>query len=173
MKCGVLISICILTKSTIWVDLFQAEMSWAEISTSQFVSYSVELGLPFSWVGSRANLSAARKLKFRAETKFSPESLLRNWPIYIKSNFLLYVPWNMIDYIHLHKNTKETGNFTNQLFIHTYFFTEFSQMMLWVRIPCRWGVLDTTLCNKICQWQVSGFLRVHRFPPPIKLTSTK
>jgi hypothetical protein len=31
---------------------------------------------------------------------------------------------------HLHKNTKERGNFTNQLFIHTYFFTEFSQMML-------------------------------------------
>ena len=34
------------------------------------------------------------------------------------------------------------------------------------------GVLDTTLCDKVCQWQVDGFLRVVRFPPPIKLTAT-
>jgi hypothetical protein len=32
------------------------------------------------------------------------------------------------------------------------------------------GVFDTTLCDK--DWQVSGFLRVPRFPPPIKLTAT-
>ena len=25
--------------------------------------------------------------------------------------------------------------------------------------PCSWqGVLDTTLCDKVCQWQVGGFL---------------
>jgi hypothetical protein len=30
-------------------------------------------------------------------------------------------------------------------------------------------VLDTTLCDKVCQWQVCGFLR---FPPQIKLTAT-
>jgi hypothetical protein len=28
--------------------------------------------------------------------------------------------------------------------------------MLWVRTPLRWGVLDTTLCDKICQWLVTG-----------------
>jgi hypothetical protein len=28
-------------------------------------------------------------------------------------------------------------------------------------------VLDTTLCNKVCQLQVVGFLRVLRFPSPI------
>ena len=34
--------------------------------------------------------------------------------------------------------------------------------------PCLWqGVLDTTLCEKVCQQQVGGFLR---FPPLIKLT---
>jgi hypothetical protein len=34
-------------------------------------------------------------------------------------------------------------------------------------------VLDTTLCDKVCQWrQVGGFVRVRRFPPPIKLTTT-
>ena len=34
-------------------------------------------------------------------------------------------------------------------------------------------VLDTTLCDKVCQYlrQVSGFLWVLRFPPPIKLTA--
>ena len=33
---------------------------------------------------------------------------------------------------------------------------------------------DTTLCDKVCQWLATGcgFLRVLRFPPPIKLTAT-
>ena len=48
------------------------------------------------------------------------------------------------------------------------------QLTLWVRIPLRRGVLDTTLCEKVCVCdlrQVGGFLPVHRFPPPIKLTT--
>ena len=28
--------------------------------------------------------------------------------------------------------------------------------MLWVRIPLRQGVLDTTLCDKVCQWLAAG-----------------
>jgi hypothetical protein len=31
-----------------------------------------------------------------------------------------------------------------------------SPLMLWVRIPLRWGVLDTTLCDKVCQWFAAG-----------------
>ena len=27
-----------------------------------------------------------------------------------------------------------------------------SPLMLWVRILLRWGVLDTTLCDKVCRW---------------------
>ena len=27
----------------------------------------------------------------------------------------------------------------------------------WVWIPLRWGVLDTTLCNKVCQWLAAGW----------------
>jgi hypothetical protein len=48
-----------------------------------------------------------------------------------------------------------------------------SPLTLWARTPLRRGVLDTTLCDKVCQWlaQVDGFLRVLQFPPPIKLTS--
>ena len=35
------------------------------------------------------------------------------------------------------------------------------------------GVLDTTLCDKVCDLrQVCGFLRVLQFPPLIKLTAT-
>jgi hypothetical protein len=39
---------------------------------------------------------------------------------------------------------------------------------LWVRVPWKRGVLDTTLCDEVCDLrQVGGFLW---FPPPIKLT---
>jgi len=38
----------------------------------------------------------------------------------------------------------------------------------------RGSVLDTTLCDKVCQRLERGwwFLRVLRFPPPIKLTAS-
>ena len=39
--------------------------------------------------------------------------------------------------------------------------------------PGSWrGILDTTLCDKVCHWLATGrwFLRVLWFPPPIKLT---
>jgi len=49
-----------------------------------------------------------------------------------------------------------------------------SPITLWVRIPLKWGVLDTTLYDKFVSdlLQVCGFLWVLRFPPPIKLTTT-
>ena len=31
-------------------------------------------------------------------------------------------------------------------------------LWVWVRIPIRQGVFDITLCYKVCQWQVGGFL---------------
>ena len=31
-----------------------------------------------------------------------------------------------------------------------------SPLTLWVWIPLRWGILDTTLCDKVCQWLVTG-----------------
>ena len=43
-----------------------------------------------------------------------------------------------------------------------------SPLMLWVRIPLRWGVLDTTLCDKVCQWLTTGRL----FSPGTLLSST-
>jgi hypothetical protein len=31
-----------------------------------------------------------------------------------------------------------------------------SLLKWWVRIPLRRGVLETTLCNKVCQWLAAG-----------------
>jgi hypothetical protein len=31
-----------------------------------------------------------------------------------------------------------------------------SPLTLWVRIPLRWGVLDTTLYDQVCQWLATG-----------------
>ena len=43
-----------------------------------------------------------------------------------------------------------------------------SPLMLFVWIPLRQGVLDTTLCDKVCQWLATDLW----FSPPIKLTAT-
>jgi len=43
-----------------------------------------------------------------------------------------------------------------------------SPLMLWVRIPIRWDVLDTTLCNKVCQWLAAG----EWFSPATPVSST-
>ena len=31
-----------------------------------------------------------------------------------------------------------------------------SPLKLWVQIPSRWGLLDTTLCYNVCQWLAAG-----------------
>jgi len=37
--------------------------------------------------------------------------------------------------------------------IYNYLFNHYlSPLTLWVRILLRWGVLDITLCDKVCQW---------------------
>jgi hypothetical protein len=43
-----------------------------------------------------------------------------------------------------------------------------SPLMLWVRILLRWGVLDTTLCDKVCQWLATGWW----FSPDTPVSST-
>ena len=41
--------------------------------------------------------------------------------------------------------------------IHEYLWNPcLSPLTLWVRIPIRRGVLDTTLCDKVCQWLTTG-----------------
>ena len=57
-------------------------------------------------------------------------------------------------------------------FTTTYAISAYHHLMLWIRISNR--VRCTTLCDKVCQWLATGegFLRVLRFPPPIKLIAT-
>ena len=43
-----------------------------------------------------------------------------------------------------------------------------SQLKLWVQIPLRWRVLDTALCDKVCQWLVA----VRWFSPSTPVSST-
>ena len=43
-----------------------------------------------------------------------------------------------------------------------------SSLSLWVWIPLRRGVLDTTLCDKVCQWLVAG----RWFSPGTPVSST-
>ena len=55
-----------------------------------------------------------------------------------------------------------------------------SPLMLWVLIPLSRGVLDTTLCDKFCQWLATGrlcgclwFSPVLQFPPPDRCDVTE
>jgi len=77
-------------------------------------------------------------------------------------------PWWHIENMHLYKSLKS--------FLYTYnirYNQYLSLLTLRVRFPLRWGVLDITLCDKVCQWrQVGAFLQVLWFPPPMKLTAT-
>ena len=41
-----------------------------------------------------------------------------------------------------------------------------SPLTLRVRIPLGPCVLDTTLCDEVCQWLAAGFLRILQFPSP-------
>jgi hypothetical protein len=43
-----------------------------------------------------------------------------------------------------------------------------SPLTLWIRIPLRRGVLNTTLCDKVCQWLAAG----RWFSPGILISST-
>ena len=43
-----------------------------------------------------------------------------------------------------------------------------SPQTLWVRIPLRWCVLDTTLCDKVCKWLAAG----RWFSPGTRISST-
>jgi len=54
-------------------------------------------------------------------------------------------------------------------FITTYIAYKYlSPLTLWVQISLRWSVLDTTLCDKVCQWLATG----RRFSPGTLLSST-
>ena len=80
-----------------------------------------------------------------------------------------------IDLILPNKNKGLTWSWLYGSWIYNYLCNQcLSPLTLWVWTSLRWGVLDTTLCDKVCQWFAAGqwFLWVLQFPPPIKLTAT-
>jgi hypothetical protein len=87
----------------------------------------------------------------------------------------------LILYMYRHDtvNTFRLGpswSWSNGSWIYNYLCNQcISPLMLWARILLRWGVLDTTFCDKVCQWLVAGlwFSPALCFPPPIKLTTTQ
>ena len=53
--------------------------------------------------------------------------------------------------------------------IYNYLFNQcLTPLTLWVRIALRLGVLDTTLCDKVCQWLAAG----QWFSPGTPVSST-
>ena len=75
------------------------------------------------------------------------------------------------------KEQGQSWSWSNSIYssIYSYLCNQcLSPLTLWVRFPLRQGVLDTTLCDKVCQWSTSGrwFSPVLGIPPPIKLTAT-
>jgi hypothetical protein len=57
----------------------------------------------------------------------------------------------------------------NQSWIYNYLCNQcLSALKLWVRISLRRGVLDTTLCDQVCQWLATG----RWFSPDTQVSST-
>jgi hypothetical protein len=76
------------------------------------------------------------------------EALLEGWPPY----FSLSEFW--LDKKGWHFD--ENGLMRGGLLYFIQFFILLSPLTLWVRIQLRRGVLDTTLCDKLCQWLAVG-----------------
>ena len=60
-------------------------------------------------------------------------------------------------------------SWSNGRWIYNYICNQYiSPLTLWVRIPLRRGVLDTTLCDQVCQWLAAG----RWFSPDTSVSST-
>ena len=79
------------------------------------------------------------------------------------------VPPNTIKYTSLKKKRGPSWLWSYGSWSNDYLCNQcLSLLKLWVRTPFRWGVLDTTLCGKVCQWLATGRL----FSPGTPVSST-
>jgi len=75
---------------------------------------------------------------------------------------------NMVLWVHLFSN-KRGPSWSYCSWIYNYLCNQcLSPLMLWVQIPLRRGVLDTTLCDQVCQWLAKG----RWFSPSTLVSST-
>ena len=90
---------------------------------------------------------------FRASSCLAgPVNLYNNspyWPVHciiFCLSFVLLMRW------------RPSWSWSYSNWIYNYLCNQYlSPLTLWVRIPLRRGVLDTTLCDKVCQWRVAGW----------------
>jgi hypothetical protein len=64
--------------------------------------------------------------------------------------------WDLLNFSYL-EGTPWSWSYVS--FIYNYLYIQsvsISPLTLWVRIPLRWGVLDTTVCDKVCQGLATG-----------------
>jgi hypothetical protein len=55
--------------------------------------------------------------------------------------------------LYLHRNCFKSLSWSSDSCFYNYLCNQcLSPLTLWVRIPLKWGVLVTTLCDKACQW---------------------
>ena len=69
-----------------------------------------------------------------------------------------YLSYNVISFF---MGGREETSWSYGSWIYIYLWNQcLSPLTLWIRIPLRWGVkknvLDTTLCDKVCQWLAAG-----------------
>jgi hypothetical protein len=98
------------------------------------------------------------------------------WP-YFTISLLFLLVWKIKiklkhrtdqDYAIIHISQMLIGNLKFIFEWHKFMEVCLSPLKLWVRIPFRQGVLDTTLCDKVCQWLATG----HWFSASTLVSST-
>jgi len=63
--------------------------------------------------------------------------------------------WGCITFTHLLRGPSWSWSYGS--WINNYLYNQcLSPLKLWVWIPLRLGALDTTLCDKVCQWLATG-----------------
>ena len=93
--------------------------------------------------------------------------------IYLLGNFILRICLFLFNVWAICQSTKSRGPSWSSLYSSWIYFNYFcnqwlSPLRLWVRIPLRRGVLDTTLCDKVYHWLATG----RWFSPDTPVSST-
>jgi hypothetical protein len=88
---------------------------------------------------------------------FNLEYLIKRGKTFFFSSKQLLILFVSMIQIHALMSRRPSWPWSYGSWIYNYLCNQcLSLLTLWVRIPLRRGILDTTLCDKICQWLVTG-----------------
>ena len=87
---------------------------------------------------------------------------------YIQFEYIVYIVIYTYIYIIIINNKCKQVFYNSVWVIHVLLWWYMSILTLWVRITLRRGVLDTTLCDQVCQWLATGLW----FSPGTLVSST-